>query len=202
MQSADSIEYSIYFPTPIQDEKKLLADILAYSSTLSAKYCWHSHSRFSLSPSSASTHFSGKVFYSDCINDEYFTIYLLHAISLKYPSACILHFDTHDGQILLIDAADCLPDWITPETSDNRVWIKNGRLHLIPQDIKVLSPSQAIHALSDDTLASSELELKAFSRVLQYIASSNSIDSTKSMINSRIKLPLLYPSKSQTCWLN
>jgi hypothetical protein len=197
MQSADSIEYSIYFPALVEDGDKLLQDILTFSSTLSSKYCWHSHSRFSLSPSSIasknSTHFSGKVFYSDCINDEYFTIYILLEISKKFPDCAILHFDTHDGQILLIDAADCIPEWITPDTSENRLWIKNGRLHLIPQSIDFDSPQQAILSLCDETIVSTEMGTKAFSRVMQYALYFNSrmkIDEKKLVHQTRLALPI------------
>jgi hypothetical protein len=37
-----------------------------------------------------------------------------------------------DGEVLLIEVADHLPDWVTPHTSHNRVFIYQGRLHIIP----------------------------------------------------------------------
>ena len=36
-----------------------------------------------------------------------------------------------DGHFLLIEAAPALPPWVTPECSDHRVWIRNGRCHVI-----------------------------------------------------------------------
>ena len=40
-------------------------------------------------------------------------------------------FDS-DGEFLLIEAADYLPSWVSPENAENRVWLYRGRLHLIP----------------------------------------------------------------------
>ncbi len=35
-------------------------------------------------------------------------------------------------QVLLIEAAELLPPWLEPETSENRVFIADGRLHIVP----------------------------------------------------------------------
>ena len=37
-----------------------------------------------------------------------------------------------DGDVLLIEVANELPDWLTPETSSNRVFIYQGNLHILP----------------------------------------------------------------------
>ena len=36
-----------------------------------------------------------------------------------------------DGEFLLIEAADELPVWATPETCHNRVFIMNGAVHAV-----------------------------------------------------------------------
>ncbi len=38
----------------------------------------------------------------------------------------------NDGQFLLIEAAYALPRWLKPETAEHRVWLRHGRLHLLP----------------------------------------------------------------------
>jgi hypothetical protein len=38
----------------------------------------------------------------------------------------------NDGELLLIEAALALPDWLDPSNSDNRVYIYQGKLHIIP----------------------------------------------------------------------
>lgn len=45
-----------------------------------------------------------------------------------------------DGEFLLIEAANVLPSWVTPENSTNRLWLKDGQLHLIPLSIRSTPP--------------------------------------------------------------
>jgi hypothetical protein len=40
----------------------------------------------------------------------------------------------------LIEAANVLPSWVTPENSINRLWLQNGNLHLIPLSIRSTPP--------------------------------------------------------------
>lgn len=173
-QSSQSLEYAVLFPERDGQREKLLEGILGFVSDISAGYRWHSHSGFALAQVNSSgkvpVKFAGKVVYSDCITDEYFAMYILWKISLEYPDAAIQLRDSHDGQVLLIDASEYLPDWITPETSEDRVWIKNGHLHLIPLTLSVSSLRDALKCLDDtDTLADSALEEKAFERLLEYV---------------------------------
>ena len=38
----------------------------------------------------------------------------------------------NDGCFLLIEAALTLPRWLKPEVADRRVWVHDGRLHIVP----------------------------------------------------------------------
>ncbi|KXZ46865.1 hypothetical protein GPECTOR_40g599 [Gonium pectorale] len=38
----------------------------------------------------------------------------------------------NDGQFLLIEAAYALPRWLKPDVATNRVWLRCGRLHIVP----------------------------------------------------------------------
>ena len=40
----------------------------------------------------------------------------------------------NDGQFLLIEAADYLPDWLGPDSSCNRVWLRYGQVKIVPYD--------------------------------------------------------------------
>ena len=44
-----------------------------------------------------------------------------------------------DGDFLLIEAAAVLPDWVSPQNSENRLFIARGELHLLP--LSVSSPA-------------------------------------------------------------
>ncbi|KAH7340297.1 SGT1 protein-domain-containing protein [Rhizoctonia solani] len=74
--------------------------------------------------------FCGRMRVGDCVDDEWCAVWLLREISTKWDLAVSVH-DT-DGEFLLIEAADVLPAWITPENAENRVWIYRGHLHIIP----------------------------------------------------------------------
>lgn len=41
-----------------------------------------------------------------------------------------------DGEFLLIEAANDLPAWVSPENADHRLWLQGGHLHLIPLSVK------------------------------------------------------------------
>lgn len=69
--------------------------------------------------------------FGDCINDEWFVIYLLYQISISLPDAVITVSD-NDGEVLLIEAAMELPSWLDPSNSQNRVYLYKGEVHIIP----------------------------------------------------------------------
>lgn len=49
-----------------------------------------------------------------------------------------------DGDFLLIEAASVLPSWVTPQNSENRLFIHQGQLHLVP--LSITSPATSIPA--------------------------------------------------------
>jgi hypothetical protein len=48
-----------------------------------------------------------------------------------------------DGEFLLIEAANELPSWVSPENADNRLWLQGGHLHLIPLSVRSPAPRGA-----------------------------------------------------------
>ncbi|KAI5064209.1 hypothetical protein GOP47_0020879 [Adiantum capillus-veneris] len=76
-------------------------------------------------------HLHGKLKYGDNIEDEWFVVFLLFAVSRRFPDICIRVWDS-DGEFLLIEAAYSIPSWLKPENSWNRVFIKNGEIHILP----------------------------------------------------------------------
>ncbi|KAI9361939.1 SGT1 protein-domain-containing protein [Pilaira anomala] len=69
--------------------------------------------------------------FGDCLNDEWFIVYLLKSISLFLPESAISLVD-NDGDVLLIEAAHHLPYWLDPSNSENRVYLYEGKVHIIP----------------------------------------------------------------------
>ena len=54
-----------------------------------------------------------------------------------------------DGQYLLIEGAQHVPDWLTPDVAANRVWLKDGQVVILGGE-QVNSTQQAIERLRDD----------------------------------------------------
>lgn len=84
----------------------------------------------------------GKQFFGDDMQDEWFVVHLLFSLSRAHPNLTIRITDS-DGEFLLIESYDHLPDWLTPETSTNRVFVRNGSLCILsipqsPADLGVL----------------------------------------------------------------
>ena len=113
----------------------------------------------------------------ECIEDEWFATHLLLRASTQFAQhrLCI-SVEDEDGQFLLIEAADHLPDWIAPEAVTNRVWIFDGHLHLIPPyhksiDDGSLSVPHGIALVTDQqtlTRASDDVEAAAFARAYDF----------------------------------
>ena len=99
-------------------------------------------------------------------------MFLLYEISLKLPSSSIRVWDS-DGEFLLIEAAFALPRWINPGNSENRVFIRGGKLRILPKKIFPfdLTLEQALSALESDkinTIASEEVQEAVGRRISCY----------------------------------
>lgn len=94
----------------------------------------------------------GQTNVGSCLEDEWTIVYLLLKISRRFPQFAIQVNDS-DGEFLLIEAAEDIPKWLTPDNSDNRVWIMSGRLGIYTpgKEIEDRSPSfkQVMQCLRD-----------------------------------------------------
>ncbi|XP_042038892.1 protein ecdysoneless homolog [Salvia splendens] len=132
----DTVFYSIYpdsclSSSSAEDLHSLHLQILNYVQPLTAPYIWQ-HQPFSLSITPAPVpHLSGHLRFGDNLEDEWFVVHILFEISKKFPSLSIRVWDS-DGEFLLIECAFHLPKWLNPETSTNRVFLRSGRLHILP----------------------------------------------------------------------
>jgi len=90
----------------------------------------------------------GATRFGDNIEDEWFIVFLLREISRKFPEL-IVSVEDSDGEFLLIAAAMHLPEWINPETAENRVYLHKGALHIVPREFTCKNAKQAIkHVLN------------------------------------------------------
>jgi hypothetical protein len=69
--------------------------------------------------------------YGDAVEDEWLIVYLLRELTKSFENLWVRVFDS-DGEFLLVEAANVLPSWLSPEIDSNRVWIHQGKLFIIP----------------------------------------------------------------------
>ncbi|ORY54998.1 SGT1 protein-domain-containing protein [Leucosporidium creatinivorum] len=210
--TSDICHYTIHFPPCESTPSQLTArctSILALFHSLSLHssppqpYLWHSchPPTLSLSPLDFTTpstqpqtqHLKGSLDVSDCVDDEWFLVWLLRQVTQLYPEAVVAINDA-DGEFLLIEGAEVLPLWVTPTNATNRVWIHQSRLHLIPlahtsplpfasnsANSTSFDPDQdayidALHAVSlildssVETTAPEDLETIVWARIAEYPA--------------------------------
>ncbi|KAJ4170879.1 hypothetical protein NW754_007023 [Fusarium falciforme] len=130
--------------------------------------------------------------YGDAVEDEWLIVYILRELTKSHPKLWIRVFDT-DGEFLLVEAANVLPRWLNPEIDNNRTWIHDGKLLIIPvKDEKNLKPRNltlpdAIEALKtkpDALVHSAFVEAEAFYRLEKYPA-----QITESIHHSLVTIP-------------
>ncbi|CAI5735465.1 unnamed protein product [Peronospora destructor] len=95
-------------------------------------YLWHKHHfHLNVTPVSDGRYYlSGCSSVGDAIQDEWVVAKLVFDITTKFPGVVGRVADS-DGEFLLIESAEALPDWVTPEDSDRRVFVLNGKLQIV-----------------------------------------------------------------------
>ncbi|KAI8995380.1 SGT1-domain-containing protein [Trametes punicea] len=136
--SEDTLQYLLYLPPDQSDRVSattLAALLTDYAYSILPDHLWHRDSfelRVAPDPEGNKDRWvlEGRMRVGDCIDDEWCAVWLLREISGKWD--VVVSVWDSDGEFLLIEAADELPSWVTPSNAENRVWIHNSRLHLIP----------------------------------------------------------------------
>ncbi|KAI0836124.1 SGT1-domain-containing protein [Hypoxylon sp. FL0890] len=113
--------------------------------------------------------------YGDSVEDEWLIVYLLRELTRSFPTLWVRIFDS-DGEFLLVEAANVLPKWLSPEIDSNRAWIHDGKLYIIPLaassgEKRPLSLDEAVRYIksSPNTLVHSTfVEAEAFYRLEKY----------------------------------
>ncbi|KAK6544161.1 hypothetical protein TWF694_000868 [Orbilia ellipsospora] len=191
----DTVEYYIHLvPTSdsavsqkdIKSElEKLLPEIIKSIEPFTNDFIWQRDEfNLKLVEKEGIAYLQGRIEFGESIDDEWFTVFLLREISKRFPRLWIRVVDT-DGEFLLIEAAHALPNWLSPEVADNRVWITKGLLRIIPRSKEDRAAAKAGHLRSlgikdalkflekfqKDLLHIQIVEEEAFYRISNYPAS-------------------------------
>ncbi|KAK9959479.1 hypothetical protein ABG768_009603 [Culter alburnus] len=114
--------------------KQILQNILAEIAPLLVPYIWQHQSfnlRYHPEKGDVPAHLGGVTEFGDNVEDEWFIIYLLKHITHIFSDVAVVVYD-NDGQFILIEAAEHLPKWLDPDSSENRVFLYRGELHILP----------------------------------------------------------------------
>jgi len=76
-------------------------------------------------------HFYGYTEFGDNIEDEWFIVWILRQLTVKYKGLVVRIVD-NDGEFLMIESAEKLPNWVNSDTDQNRVYMYDGGVHVIP----------------------------------------------------------------------
>ncbi|KAJ8684211.1 hypothetical protein QAD02_020003 [Eretmocerus hayati] len=74
--------------------------------------------------------------FDEDIGDEWFIVFLILNLTRKYDGLIARMVDS-DGEFLLIEAADEIPNWATPESCQNRVFVMDGAVHIVQDKQRV-----------------------------------------------------------------
>lgn len=118
----------------------------------------------------------GTTDYGDSVEDEWLIAYILRELTRQFPHLWVRVFDS-DGEFLLIEAANVLPKWLSPETDANRLWIHGGQLKLLQsnqeqdQTTRTMSLHDAVQFIKSTPelmVHSAFVEAEAFYRLEKY----------------------------------
>ncbi|XP_044715486.1 SGT1 protein [Hirsutella rhossiliensis] len=123
--------------------------------TLTKDYIWQRDGfELKLKTENGLPYLHGVTDYGDAVEDEWLIVYMLRELTKSHPALWVRAVDA-DGEFLLIEAANVLPEWLSPEMDQNRVWLHDGKLFIIPLEDdgmhgtqnQSLSLSQAVDSL-------------------------------------------------------
>ncbi|GJJ68141.1 hypothetical protein EMPS_00487 [Entomortierella parvispora] len=141
----DTVSYAIYLrpdsqspPNESHDSNSsvLVAKTLINSivKEIAGNYIWHKDAfslRLQKEKGSVPAYLRGETRFGDCLDDEWLVVHILREITKRIPGS-IARVQDNDGEFLLIEAADHIPSWLDPDNSENRVFLYEGNLHIIP----------------------------------------------------------------------
>ncbi|KAK4876789.1 hypothetical protein RN001_009295 [Aquatica leii] len=173
----DFVEYFVY-PSLLtckdsKAEQTVLKNTLKQVESIvqrhSEKYLWHrdefklvvrtsEDSLLAIDTNETLPHLYGVTHCGDNIEDEWFIVYLLYEVTKELD--VVVRVIDSDGEFLLIEAANYLPKWANPDTCENRVFIYQNKLHIVPpvDDDELISVSDALTQIRNDPQSTCSLQ--------------------------------------------
>ncbi|KAI8055786.1 SGT1 protein-domain-containing protein [Syncephalis plumigaleata] len=175
----DTVTYKIWFSkertVDLATTEQIAIEIAGQLLVYCKDYIWQKEPfRLSAKQEKEGYCLAGSTIFGDCIDDEWFIVFLLREIS-RYYTDVVIQVNDNDGEFLLIEAAAYLPGWLEPDTSEHRVFLYQGELHIIPLEVAdrntIPTLDQALNAIRDSsvpTRASAMVQQMALRRIENY----------------------------------
>ncbi|KAI0542440.1 SGT1 protein-domain-containing protein [Xylaria digitata] len=133
------VEYMLFLLDSTLEPRGLLTELenirktaMQLCAATAKDYIWQRDSfQLQTKRESGLVYLHGATDYGDSIEDEWLIVYLLRRLTSMFPSLWVRVFDS-DGEFLLVEAANVVPRWLSPEIDGNRAWIYQGKLLLLP----------------------------------------------------------------------
>ncbi|KAI0517693.1 SGT1-domain-containing protein [Xylaria bambusicola] len=177
------VEYMLFILETASEPRALLAELenirrsaMQLCLTTTKDYIWQRDSfQLQVKRADGLVYLHGTTDYGDSIEDEWLIVYLLRTLTTTFPSLWVRVFDS-DGEFLLVEAANIVPKWLSPEIDSNRTWIHQGKLKLIPlsassgekRPLTLIEAVSYIRLHPDALVHSPFIEAEAFYRLEKY----------------------------------
>ena len=132
-EAAAEMRYDIFVLSEPSSSSPSCETLLRRMWELSGGYIWHEMGP-NLQPAGSiagKAHYTGTLRYGEGVDDEWMLLAVLRQLSVSIKGIAVRAVDG-DGQFMLIEAAEVLPDWMDPAGMDNRVFIRDGHLVVLP----------------------------------------------------------------------
>jgi hypothetical protein len=131
---------AIFALSPVQTREELHQQIQStYDSLMEALHPWIRHYIWDYEPirpqiyeHKEKSYIFAQIRLGELIDDEWLVTWILYYISKNREDIFIQVYD-NEGEFLLIESWNYLPDWISPDIALNRVWMNMGKLLIIPE---------------------------------------------------------------------
>ncbi len=146
--SENQLQYKLFIMVDdLEDINQIYEKIIEHVEQLSSNYIWNNEKFYLTKPVRSESQESsdkekflfykceGKFDYGDNIEDEWFVVFILLKLTLKYSLKLAAQINDADGEFLLIHTSNYLPTWASSGADmcmNNRVFLYNGYLHIIP----------------------------------------------------------------------
>ncbi|CAN8104974.1 unnamed protein product [Discula destructiva] len=178
------VDYMLFVTEPQSRPREALSSLetvrraaVQLCNQLTKDYIWQREAfRLETKSSNGLHYLHGITDYGDSVEDEWLVVYILRELTKQFPNLWARVSDS-DGEFLLVEAANVLPKWLSPENDANRAWLHSGQLRLIPLQLAAdalpnsITLHQAVHLLetaSGSLLHSTLVEAEALYRLEKY----------------------------------